>query len=77
MTKCIEHIFCPKCKSMNLENESNATPEWVSDDVVGSTECYVCARCGHEFKVATSYVLSDFYFLDEEDDSEYRIIKED
>ena len=78
MMKKTEHIFCPKCGCMSLENDHNEGLEWIADDDIGSTEAYVCARCGHEFEVATTYALSGFYFLNgDEDNIDYEIVDEE
>jgi len=77
MTKEIEHIFCPKCKSFALECESCDMPEWVGDERIGAIENYVCSNCGHEFTVATGYTLTSFSFPREDDDEVYTIIEEE
>lgn len=77
MIQRIEHVFCPKCKSFALECDNCDMPEWIGNDEIGAEETYVCSNCGHEFTVGTTYTLSKFCFLNEDEDGiDYEIVEE-
>ena len=73
--KRTKDIFCPKCKGTNIDDCGAETPEWISNrELAVSAEYMTCKDCGHKFAVGTSYNLSGFCFLgDDEDDTDYCI----
>ena len=64
----VDRVFCPRCGSRDLECLGAESPEWIGDMEIGAKEEYLCAECGLDFEIGSSYVLGCFSFLGQKDD---------